>query len=149
MGDGHGARRRLVTESRTVLLDNEAVQALRAVAHPKYRRVMAHVEATVGRRRREEPGRVLVPTAVRVEAGWSRTDPTASLLNRLCPADDALDTATANVAARIVGRIGIGVADAHLGAAAQHLPGQVIVLTSDPDDLRRAAEPKRITPIRI
>lgn len=132
----------------TLLLDNEAVQALREVAHPKHRRVMAHVEAALGRRRRD-PGRAVVPTAVRVEAGWSRTDPAAALLNRLCPADAALDTATANVAAVIVGRTGVSVADSHLGATARQEPGQVIVLTSDPGDLRRAAEPKRITAVRI
>lgn len=139
-----------MTEPRTLLLDNEAVQALGDVSHPKHHRVLAHIEVTIGRRRRGERQRVIVPTAVRVEAGWSRTDPSAATLNRLGAADSPLDTTMANAAAEIVRHTGVSVPDAHLGAAAQYLPaGDVVVLTSDPDDIRRAADPRRITAIRV
>ncbi|MGI9032972.1 MAG: hypothetical protein ACR2HY_04695 [Acidimicrobiales bacterium] len=111
--------------------------------------MLAHLEATVGRRLRGQLQRVLVPTAVRVEAGWSRTDPGAATLNRLRAEDAPLDTLSANVAAGIVDRIGVSVADAHLGAVAQNVRGDVAVLTSDPDDVRRAAQPRRVNAIRI
>ena len=59
--------------SRLVLLDNEAVQALRDPAHRKHRRVLAEVEFAFKRVVRTLPVSVAVPAAVRVEAGWDRT----------------------------------------------------------------------------
>lgn len=151
MGAGQGPVRYLMTEPalRSLLLDNEAVQALREASHPKHRRVLAHIEANLSRRRRGYPERVLVPTAVRVEAGWDRTDAVAALVNRLRAEDVPLGTATANAAAAIVSRLGVSLAEAHLGAVAQRAAGDVVVLTSDPADIRRAADPKRVNAVRL
>lgn len=49
--------------SRLVLLDNEAVQALGAVEHPKHRRVLSHVQVVAQRKRRAVPVEIEVPTA--------------------------------------------------------------------------------------
>lgn len=138
-----------MTIVRTILLDNEAVNALRRPESPKHRHVLAHLEATVGRRRRGFHQRVLVPTAVRAEAGWDRTDPRAATLNRLGGHDHPLDTMAADAAAAIIRRTGLSVADAHLGAAASQLTGDIVVLTSDPEDIRRAADPVPVTVVRI
>ena len=53
-----------------LILDNEAVQALRDPGHRKHRRALAFVESTLARRRGGLTP--VVPTAVRVEAGWDR-----------------------------------------------------------------------------
>lgn len=135
--------------ARALLLDNEAVQVLRDPLHAKHRRVLAHIEATFGRQRRGHEEVVLVPTAVRVEAAWNRTDGRATILNRLRAVDQPLDAALANVAATIVGREGVSVADAHIGAVAQRMTAAVVVLTSDPADIRRAAAPTSIVAIRV
>lgn len=133
----------------SLLLDNEAVQALRTPAHAEHRRVLSHIEANFGRRSGDEQRRVLVPTAVRVEAGWNRTDPGSATLNRLGAIDATLDARGADVAAEIIQRTGVSVADAHLGATALGVAGDVVVLTSDPGDMRLVAGPKHITAIRI
>ena len=60
-----------MSRPRTVVLDNEAVQALADPAHRKHRRVLAVVEAVAARHlRRSGSVRLVVPTSVRVEAGW-------------------------------------------------------------------------------
>ena len=56
--------------SQVVLLDNEAVQALEDPTHPKHRRVVAQAQVVAQRKRRAASIEVVVPTAVRVEAGW-------------------------------------------------------------------------------
>lgn len=135
----------------TVVLDNEAVQALTAVTHPKHRRALAHVEAVVVRRRRGRPPEIVVPTAVRVEAGWDRSEPAAALANRLRITDAALDGGAANVAARLatVGSAS-SVADAHVGATVAGLPqGEVVVLTSDPVDMAAVCHPRPVRIIRL
>jgi hypothetical protein len=127
--------------SRLVLLDNEAVQALRDPAHRKHRRVLAEVEFAFKRVVRTLPVSVAVPAAVRVEAGWDRTAPAWAFINRFPIADIPLDTNHADTAAGIVKRTGVSVADAHLGAAIQVADADhVMVLTSDPGDMRLAAE---------
>jgi hypothetical protein len=68
---------------RALVLDNEAVQALRDERHPKHRQVLAHLAGIVGRRRRGREVAAVVPTSVRVEAGWDRTQPAAAAINRL------------------------------------------------------------------
>jgi hypothetical protein len=144
--DGRRDERRV----KLVLLDNEAVTALLDPAHPKHRRVVAHLQAVVGRRRKAVAERVLVATAVRVEAGWDRTQPGAAAINRLRIDDAALDSAMANVAAGIVQQTSVSVADAHTGSVARSVSGaDVVVLTSDPDDMRRVAAPVPIRAILI
>lgn len=135
---------------RTLILDNAAVQALIDPEHRRHRLVLAHLAAVVTRRRKGRPVTIVVPTAVRVEAGWDRSDPRVATANRLRVGDAHLDTPTADLAADIVRRSDVGVADAHVGAVARTLEADdIVVLTSDPDDMARAAQPRRITAIRI
>lgn len=135
--------------SHLVVLDNEAVQALRDPAHPKHRRVLAHAQVVAGRKRRASRATAIsmaVPTTVRVEAGWDRTSPAWAFPNKLRIADQPLDTVTASTAAAIRSRTGVTVADAHLGAASQSAAAdQITVITSDPADMRLVAGDKTIT----
>lgn len=130
--------------NRLTLLDNEAVQALMSTEHPKHRAALAHVEAVGHRKKRGTAATVelVVPTTVRVEAGWDRTVPAAATINRLKIRDAPLDAAIANAAASIAIEHGVSPADAHLGAVARSAGAvaRVTILTSDPQDLRRVAE---------
>ena len=131
--------------NRILLLDNEAVQALRDPAHRKHRRVIGEVLIAGTRTVRAESLKVAVPAAVRVEAGWDRTAAAWAFVNRLGVADIPLDVGHADAAAGIAKRTGVSVADAHLGAAIQAAEtGQVTVLTSDPGDMRRVAEGRQV-----
>ena len=131
--------------NRIVLLDNEAVQALGNPAHRKHRRVLDDVRVTAERKVRARLVRVVVPAAVRVEAGWDRTAPAWAFINRFPIADISLDVGHADAAAGIAKRTGVSVADAHLGAAIQAAEaGQVTVITSDPGDMRRVAEGRQV-----
>lgn len=128
-------------QARTVILDNEAVQALADPAHPKHRRALAVIEVAAARNlRRAGAVRLIVPTCVRVEAGWNRGDPGAAVINRLRVDDVALDTFAANDAAAVRAVLGVSVADAHVGAVLGATDGPHAVLTSDAADLRRIAE---------
>lgn len=137
---------------RTLILDNEAVQALRDTHHPKHRHVVAHLSGVVQRRRRGSQDAVVVPTAVRVEAAWDRSRPAAAALNRFRTVDHVLDGGAANVAANLTGSLpDISVADAHVGAVIDGLPDEddIVVLTSDPGDIRRVAGGRVVTPIQV
>lgn len=132
--------------SRLVVLDNEAVQALRDPAHRKHRRVVSHAQVVASRKRRAAAIDLVVPTAVRVEAGWDRTSSAWAFPNRLRIADIPLDAAHANAAAAIRNRTRVSVPDAHLGAAVQAASAdQITVVTSDPGDMRIVASGKDIT----
>lgn len=136
--------------SRLVLLDNEAVQALRDPSHPKHRKVVSHIQVIVDRKRHARIINVGVPTAVRVEAGWDRTSSKWAFPNRLRIGDVPLDTAHANNAAAILGRTGFSVADAHLGAVmALATATEITVITSDPRDMRAVAGDKNVTVVAI
>jgi hypothetical protein len=136
--------------SRQVVLDNEAVQALRDPAHSKHRRVVSHVQVVASRKRRAEPIGIVVPTAVRVEAGWDRTSSGWAFPNQLRIADSPLDTPAANTAAAIGASMGVSVAGAHVGAVARSIPdAQVTIITSDPGDMRRIAGDADITIVTI
>lgn len=129
-----------------IILDNEAVQALRDPGHPKHRHVVSQAQVVASRKRRAATIQMVVATAVRVEAGWDRTSPAWVFPNRLRIADSPLDTASANTAAGIRDRAGVSVADSHIGAVIQSAPdGQITVVTSDPGDMRRVGEDKNIT----
>ncbi|CCG03603.1 hypothetical protein [Blastococcus saxobsidens] len=137
---------------KTVVLDNEAVGALSDPGHHKHRPMLAHLAGVVDRRRRGVATGVVVPTAVRVEAGWDRTVPTAAVINRLRIVDVLLDGASADVAAHIVADTRVSVADAHIGAVVRSLArsgDDVLVLTSDPQDITRAAGPAGVRVVRI
>lgn len=135
---------------RTIILDNEAVQALSHPDHAKHRAVVAHLAGAVARRRRGANVRTVVPTAVRVEAGWDRSAGSAAAIDRFRVVDAVLDTTIANAGAEIVGRTGVSVADAHVGATVQSfVADDVVVITSDPEDMARVSSPKTIVAIRI
>ena len=136
--------------SQLVVLDNEAVQALQDPAHPKHRRVVSHAQVVASRKRRAAAIDVVVPTAVRVEAGWDRTSPVWAFPNHLRIADVPLDTAHANTAAAIGNRTTVSVADAHLGAVIQSTPAdQISVITSDPSDMSQVAGDRHITVVTV
>ena len=136
--------------SRLVLLDNEAVRALRDPAHRKHRRVLAEVEFAFKRVVRTLPVSVAVPAAVRVEAGWDRTASAWAFINRFPIADIPLDTNHADTAAGIVKRTGASVADAHLGVAIQAADADhVMVLTSDPGGMRKVAEGRQVNIVAL
>jgi hypothetical protein len=128
-----------------VILDCEAIRALRDPGHPKHRRVVSHAQIVASRKRRAIAIRMVVPTAVRVEVGWDRTSPAWVFTNRLRITDSPLDTAHANTAAGIRDRTSVSVADSHLGAVIQSAPhDQITVVTSDPGDMRLVAGDKKI-----
>lgn len=133
---------------RAVIFDNEAVQALASPDHPKHRRVLTHLRAAASRRGKGRDVTLIVPTAVRVEAGWDRRQPTAAAINWLRIVDHPLATTEANIAAALI-RSGAAtsVADAHVGAAARSLAAEeIVVLTSDPHDIARVCAP---LPVRV
>jgi hypothetical protein len=133
-----------------VVLDNEAVQALRDPGHPQHRRVVSQTQVVASRKRRAIAIQVMVPTAVRVEAGWDRTSPAWVFPNRLRIADSPLDTASANIAAGIRDRTGVSVADSHTGTVIQSAShDQITVVTSNPDDMRRVAGDKNVIVVAI
>lgn len=118
-----------------MVLDNEAVQALTDVRHRKHRRVIAAMDLATP----TSGPRLVVPTAVRVEAGWSRRSRGAAVANRFRVEDDPLGPATADAAADIRVALRLSVADAHLAAVLTIGQGPFAVLTSDVDDVRRIA----------
>ena len=59
---------------------------------------MSHAQVVASRKRRAVAIQMVVPTAVRVEAGWDRTSPAWVFPNRLRIADGPLGTASANPA---------------------------------------------------
>lgn len=147
MGRGESDLRRV---SQVVLLDNEAVQALGDPTHYKHRRVLSHTHVVATRKRRAADVRLVVPTAVRVEAGWDRSSPLWAFPNRLRIIDVVLDAAGANVAAAIRASTGVSVPDAHLGAVIRSVPADhVTVLTSDPGDMGRVAGAATVAIVNI
>ena len=135
---------------RTIILDNEAVQALTDPTHAHHRDVVAHLAGVVSRHRRGSIVETVVPTTVRVEAGWDRSNPGAAAINRLRVLDHVLDTATANQAASIQKATGLGPTDAHTGATVRSVSsGDVIVLTSDPTDIATVSAPAVPRIVRI
>ncbi len=138
--------------SQAIVFDNEAVQALSDPDHPKHNRVVSHVQVVTDRKKRATQTSIVVPTSVRVEAGWDRTDPAWAFPNSLGIADAGLDTALANAATAIRYRTGTGisVADAHVGAVIQSsASARITVITSDPDDMQLVAESTPVVVVTI
>lgn len=130
-----------MTQARTVVLDNEAVQALLHPTHRKHRRALAFIEATAARNlRRAGTVRLVVPTAVRVEAGWDRRAGAAAAINRLRVEDSPLDSRAADLAVPVRADLGVSVTDAALAAVLATTPEPHAVITSDPGDLRAIAD---------
>lgn len=129
-----------VARLKTLVLDNEAVQAATSINHPKHRKALSFIEVTASRNQRRAGSIALVvPTTVRVEAGWDRQAPAAAVVNRLRVSDVRLGTADANRAAQVRSALGVSVVDAHVAAMMQVASGPVAVITSDEADMRRVA----------
>jgi hypothetical protein len=126
---------------RTMVLDNETVQALLDPTHHKHRAVLAHLEVRNQRQRRRRVSlQVLVPVAVRVEAGWNRTAATAADINHISAAIDVdLQRAGADRAAQLRKTADVSVVDATVGQAAEAAAQPAVILTSDTDDMTRLA----------
>jgi predicted nucleic acid-binding protein len=136
--------------NRLILLDNEAVQALRDPAHRKHRRVLDEVRILAVRTAQAMTVQAAVPTSVRVEAGWDRTAAPWAFVNRLGIVDVPLDVSQADAAAGIAKRTGVSVADAHIGAAIQTADAdQITVISSDPGDMRKVAEGRRVNVVAL
>lgn len=134
--------------NRVVVLDNEAVQALRDPAHPKHRRLVSHVQVIANRKRRASAIEMVVPTTVRVESGWDRTSPAWAFPNQLRIADVPLDSAAANCAAALRARTGVSVTDAHLGTVLRSASAATVI-TSDPLDMRQLAGDADVTIVAV
>lgn len=125
-----------------VVIDNEAVTALADPANPKHSDALAYLDVTNERRSRAQRVRVVVPVAVRIEAGWDRRRPTAANLNRICgAADHPLDGAAADRATELaLLEPAASVVDVTVAQAAEAAePGPVTVVTSDRGDFERLA----------
>lgn len=82
----------------------------------------------------------MVPTAVRVEAGWDRRSPRAAVINRLAIEDVPLGSVDADQTATLTTTRPVSVTDAHIGATIVTCAGNhVSVLTSDPSDVLAVA----------
>ena len=135
-----------------VILDNEAVQAILQPHHPKFRGVASRIEAARWRSANHTRVTLHVPATVQVEAGWDRTSPASAQINRYPITISALDSSSADAAARIVSEHSVTPADAHVGVLCQKLSERdvrLIVLTSDPDDIKLVASPTTVTALRI
>jgi len=109
--------------------------------HRKHRRALAFVEATAARNlRRAGTVRLVVPTAVRVEAGWDRRAAGADAINRLRVDDAPLGSRAADLAVPVRVDLGVSVTDAALAAAVATAPEPHAVITSDAQDLRAIAD---------
>lgn len=121
-----------------VVLDNEAAQALLRVEHPKHRTVLAVVVELTTRAMRGAPRvPVIVPTAVRVEAGWDRSAPAAATANRLARSiDRPLDSNAADRASQLRALMPVSVVDACVAEAFESAPQPAAVVTSDEKDMK-------------
>ena len=135
-----------MNKNQTVVLDNEAVQALIDFKHRKHRMVVSAVELVVGRNERHTGTvRLIVPTAVRVESAWDRRTPGAAAINRLRIEDAALDSRVADQAAVVRSTLGVSVTDAQLAAVLENTEGPHAVVTTDRKDVERIAAHLGIT----
>jgi hypothetical protein len=125
---------------RTIILDNEAVQALLDATHRKHRAVLAYIEVRNERQRRRTRLDVLVSVAVRIEAGWDRTAPAAADINRISAAIDVdLHRLAADRCVQLRSTTNVSVVDATVGQAAESADHPAVILTSDVDDMTRLA----------
>lgn len=127
---------------RHLVLDNEAVRALLSTRSSDRKRAVV-VEAIAAAN-----GRRVVPTAVRGEAGWRRTDPKSANANRLVAVDDELDRVGADRVVQLRSAVpAASVVDASVALAAERVGAGddvVEVLTSDAVDLQALAAHARV-----
>jgi hypothetical protein len=105
--------------------------------------VLSFIEE-INQRNQRRPLRtsVVIPVAVRVEAGWDRTARDASLLNRLARARDVpLDGPAADRSVQLRRAAAVSVVDATVGQAAEAAGPPTVILTSDVADVAPIAGP--------
>lgn len=127
----------------SLVLDNEAVQALMDQRHPKHTLVTGHLWVADARK-----FHIKVPATVMVEAGWDRSDQRSAALNRLHPQVDPLDEPRARECIRLQQLRRVGVVDAHVAALANSQTDRVTVLTSDSDDMEELTD-RHVTVVQI
>ena len=92
------------------------------------------------RRRKPQAPRIVVPVAVRVEAGLDRSHKSSAHINWLTRALDwPLTSERADQATRIRTATEVSVVDATIGQAADESDRPVTIVTSDVDDMARLA----------
>jgi hypothetical protein len=126
----------MVAPVRHLVLDNEAVSA-RLDTTPQHAKRAQVLEAIMAAN-----GRTVVPTAVRCEALWDRTQQGAAAANLHFKDDDPLDASAANRNVQLRKAVpAASVVDASVVVSAERLQGGdvVEVLTSDPGDLAALA----------
>jgi hypothetical protein len=125
----------------TIILDCEAIQALKDVDHSKHSDALAVIQVVNDRRRRRpDAPRVVAPVAARVEAGWDRSHRSSAHINWLTRAVDwPLTTERADQATRIRVGADVSAVDATIGQAADECPKPVTIVTSDVEDMIRLA----------
>jgi hypothetical protein len=135
--------------SRVVVFDSEMVHALGTVRSKKHRQAVALTLADNELRGRKTT--LVVPSTVRVEAGWDRIAPRWAAINRLGVRDHHLDLHSTDVAARLRAEHGVSPADAHIGAVVdvQSPDDDVVVVTSDPDDIAKVTQQSGARVVRI
>jgi hypothetical protein len=109
----------------TVVLDVDALGALRDPEHPRHGLVLAHLRAVAARQRRGSDVRLVVPTTARVAAGWDRSNPVTAI-ERIPVEDHPLTGESADAAATILEGWRGSVADAHIGALLRELTGAAV-----------------------
>ena len=82
---------------------------------------------------------LVVPVAVRIEAGWDRAAARAALINRLHIDDIELRGERVDRAVRLARQAGVSVVDATVGEVALSIEGRVAIVTSDAGDMGRLA----------
>ena len=126
----------MVAPVRHLVLDNEAVFALLVTA-PKHAKRAQVLEAIMAAN-----GRTVVPTVVRCEARWDRTQHASAAANLHVQDDDPLDASAANRNVQLRKVVPAAtLVDAAVVVSAERLPGGdvVEVLTSDPGDIAALA----------
>ena len=132
----------MVAPVRHLVLDNEAVSALLATT-PQHAERAQVLEAIMAAN-----GRTVVPTAVRCEALWDRTETVAAAANLHVKDDDPLDPAAANRNVQLRQAVpAASLVDASVVVSAERLPGGDVVeiLTSDPGDIAALAGHAAVT----
>ena len=117
------------------VLDNEAARAAADSSHPKHRRLLSVLQAS-----ERDRVHVVVPTAVRVEAGVVTSSPKASGLGRLHVEDAALTSQRADRAIELRAGLSASAVDATVAQVAEEhaLAGALVTgYTSDVRDLEQ------------
>lgn len=130
------ARARLAA---SLVLDNEALQALADLRHPKHRVMLEKIAAVKYESARGASVRVVTPTAVRVEALVSRQSTGTASLGRFHVQDIALDATRADRCIALAGAASATAVDATVAETAESeaRTRRVSVCTSDVEDLAR------------